>query len=445
MNFTLYLIAQRGKKIEQYPDDFTAQRFRDACAGVSGARLSVWPQDGVMYYAYACAMPESDVFGLVLGLKDVVIERPKKLFEVLSEFVSSQMPKRGNVICYGEDGRLNFAKQKFASDTDAYFSLHRELEKLLTSKKNVLGVANRNIAGRRAPSEKLTFGLSASDYAIMRVLSDGDSWVVIDDDTEAFGGDHTYTVIQGLREQISQRDDSIAEKNKQIQSLEHSRKQYRFVIGLLGVILLGAIGLYTLNKNLKDTEESLDKANQSIEHYRSELIAANFDIERRIDTIGALRFDILCLDSAYNGLSQAKRADSLYAIRMLNERDSRITRLQDDLSLAVRKQAQSQSEAEKAKRRLRNLTTRMSAYPFLVKTISRSGNTLYINYSAASDNRSEIEIRCYSRNGYLDKSTHNMSVEAGEHSCSLSDVKSLHKADYIVMYYNGRIIGGGWF
>lgn len=433
-----------GKSFEAYPLDDKADYLKSFCTDVDGNALAMWTEHGIMFYYSIFKLPNDSVFGLLLSFKDMVITRPRALLKIMSGIVIDQMPKRGKILQYSATGDLVFVNNNFADDPQAIDGLRSEVHKTLTLKGREIGCKTMALPALSSPKDVVAVSATEDYSSIQNFIFTQRNAVVIS--TEAtYTSDATYAVISGLQAKIQEKEAELDSRAETIKQLERSRKQYRFVLVLLGILLAAGIGLYKLNGTLTATEHSLSQANDSISDYRVRLSDANDTISARERHIGQLNIENGILQDKNHSLSQAKTNDSLRQEGIIQSLHSDISNLeysQNNLRATLSKTENELSRANSKNRKLKSLT---NCYPFFATGFSKAGSTLYISYNAAESKTAQIEIRCFTQNSYVDKYTTTVSVKEGSGKLTINSVKGLSSAQYIVIYYGGLIIAGGWF
>lgn len=444
MNFSLHITSLSGKSFEAYPLDDKTDYLKSFCTDVDGNALAMWTEHGLMYYYSIFKLPNDSVFGLLLSFKDMVITRPRALLKIMSGIVIDQMPKRGKVLQYSTSGDLVFVNSNFADDPQAIDGLRSEIHKTLTQKGREIGCKTMALPALSSPKDVVAVSATEDYSSIQDFIFTQRRAVVIS--TEAtYTTDATYSIIFGLQSQIQEKEAELDKQSETIKQLERSRKQYRFVMVLLGILLAAGIGLYKLNGTLTATEHSLSQANDSISDYRVRLSNANDTITARERHIGQLNIENGILQDKNQSLAHAKTNDSLRQEGIIQSLHSDISNLeysQNSLRTTLSKAESVLNRVNSQNRKLKSLT---ASYPFLATGFSKAGSTLYISYNAPATKSATIEIRSFTATSYIDKYTTTVSVKEGSGKLTISSVKGLSSAQYIVIYYNGLIVAGGWF
>lgn len=444
MNFSLHITSLSGKSFEAYPLDDKADYLKSFCTDVDGNALAMWTEHGIMYYYSIFKLPNDSVFGLLLSFKDMVITRPRALLKIMSGIVIDQMPKRGKILQYSATGDLVFVNNNFADDPQAIDGLRSEVHKTLTLKGREIGCKTMALPALSSPKDVVAVSATEDYSSIQNFIFTQRNAVVIS--TEAtYTSDATYAVISGLQAKIQEKEAELDSRAETIKQLERSRKQYRFVLVLLGILLAAGIGLYKLNGTLTATEHSLSQANDSISDYRVRLSDANDTISARERHIGQLNIENGILQDKNHSLSQAKTNDSLRQegiIQSLHIDISNLEYSQNNLRATLSKTENDLSRANSKNRKLRSLT---EVYPFLATGYSKAGSTLYISYNAPIAKSSKIVIKFFTTSAYIGSYTTTVSVKEGSGKLTFSDDSLIGRANYMLIYYGSLIIGGCWF
>jgi len=236
MNFSLHITSLSGKSFEAYPLDDKVDYLKSFCTDVDGNALAMWTEHGLMYYYSIFKLPNDSVFGLLLSFKDMVITRPRALLKIMSGIVIDQMPKRGKILQYSTSGDLVFVNSNFADDPQAIDGLRSEIHKTLTQKGREIGCKTMALPALSSPKDVVAVSATEDYSSIQDFIFTQRRAVVIS--TEAtYTTDATYAIIFGLQSQIQEKEAELDKQSETIKQLERSRKQYRFVMVLLGILL----------------------------------------------------------------------------------------------------------------------------------------------------------------------------------------------------------------
>lgn len=276
MNFSFYFLGTPEGRYSQYPDDYTALTLVGLQERMAGARLVIYREMDLVHYAYTERLGNNSIIGFCLIFNKARIQKPRQLIRLFRFIIEKRLVESGEVIKYTDDGELRFKVRSMSECIKEYDRLKGFLNSEFENNASKYDIEpiTTTYNGVRSTGE---LDRNASDGQIV-ALTNQHNKVIVDDDN---GIEHGYIpqVIASLREQNQKANEEIARLQEANANLERKKKQYSFVILLAFIILGCGIGLLFLNDNLKNTQEELTEANQTIFNKNHKISELNEQIE----------------------------------------------------------------------------------------------------------------------------------------------------------------------
>lgn len=427
MNFSLSVLSLANDAVDSYPCNDETAFFADYLSQLSGRQLVIVAREGILYYAYFRPLDECN-FGLVVGVKDVRAQNPGKLFDVLDNFVSRTMPASGRVICYDDRGNLGLANVDFSDNVEAYTALYELLSSTLQKSERRVQWKSESTNFMPANHGTEDVALGAASPKVYDIINKGKIAVIHAGDNYCV--DATEKTMHNLRDSLTERETQIAELSDEVHRLERTRKQYRNVLILFALLLLGGVGLYIQHETLKTTGEKLRLTGDSLQ-------IKTVEAEKLVGQVALQRDSISGLTASYAALTVSKRQDSLNFRYRSDSLKTVIWEKSDSLSTEKRL-------ANQFKRRYDDVLIYSSGYPMFVKTLSSRGASLYITYNCIKSGHKEIFVVLYKNDNEAGRAHVSTTLESGiNKELKINDIMDLTNADFAIVECDGKVIGGG--
>lgn len=303
MNFKLYIFGE-SSGYKQYPDDSNSfkEHFKYQ---QSNSSLYIQRKADLVYYVYSQKIDKekNSFLGFCIVFNGVYIKNFKNAFAIF-EKIYSDCILSGKLFRLGENGKIGYATDDFASQTEEYDRLvsvfNDELEK-----KNRILFAQLPKTYKMGQGSKV-FSMSDSPELIAEGISVYDS-VSISNNNNNEDLDYVGRMIQQLYSENKKLKTEYEILNKQ-------KKQYRWVAILSICVIASLIGLYFLNDNLSGI---ISNQNSTISNLELTIANKNSEITSLCDTLSQER-----------GVIRQKNSE----IRLLN---TNLTTYKDSLKLSL--------------------------------------------------------------------------------------------------------------
>ena len=276
MKATVYIFGNFADGYSQYPDNYTRDLFAKISKTRKGATELVYHRENSLtYYIYTREISRvaNTFIGLCYVFNDILIADFSYLFDIFEDTITNIVVK-GELLEFTNEGNLTTKVNQLYSNTE-------ELQRVadyLNSKLTTLGKyaeklppANYAISNTEWKSYSIDNIAEVKsvlkDYSNIRVIK-GENY-----DTEALKGyaqklKTQYTQIKTLTKEITKHKDEIAK-------LKRQKKQIKWVIFLLILIIIGGIGFYFYAQDklqiIQDKSDTIYNLNNQIEEHNNHI------------------------------------------------------------------------------------------------------------------------------------------------------------------------------
>lgn len=406
MNFKLYIFGE-SSGYKQYPDD--SNSFKEYFKyQQSNSSLYIQRKADLVYYVYSQKIDKekNSFLGFCIVFNGVYIKNFKNAFAIF-EKIYSDCILSGKLFRLGENGKIGYATDDFASQTEEY-------DRLVSVFNDELEKRNRTLFAQLPKTYKMgqgskVFSMADSPELIADGISVYDS-VSISNNSNNEDLDYVGRMLQQLYSENKKLKTEYEILNKQ-------KKQYRWVAILSICVIACLIGLYSLNDNLSGI---ISNQNTTISNLESTIANKNSEITSLCDTLSQER-----------GVIRQKNSE----IRLLN---TNLTTYKDSLKLSLERNDELSDKLSEQESKFYSIK---NTFPINITNIEigntyydgtpetdygntiNSSNTMFlaprITYTGINTGRSiNLKIRWYRPNG---------TMSSGDYSPSgFSQQKSLY-------------------
>lgn len=290
MKATVYIFGNFADGYSQYPDNYTRDLFAKISKTRKGATELVYHRESALtYYIYTREVSRSanTFIGLCYVFNDIMITDFSYLFDIFEDTITNIVVK-GELLEFTNDGNLTTKINQLYTNTE-------ELQRVadyLNSKLTTLGKyaeklppANYAVSNTEWKSYYIDniaeVRMVLKDYSNIRIIK-GENY-----DTEALKGyaqqlKTQHTQIKTLTKEISNQKDEIAK-------LKRQKKQIKWVIFLLVLIIMGCITFYLYAQDkiqiIQDKSETIDDLNNTVLQQNEYISALQKDSARLSTTL----------------------------------------------------------------------------------------------------------------------------------------------------------------
>lgn len=278
MNCSVYIFGELSSGYTQYPEDSSSNVLKTLYRHCKAPTQIVIHRDGsLMLYCYIRKLDDEKYLGFCIAVNGYYLSKTDVLFS-LFESTMEKIASQGVLIHFTENGTL----------TTNIGTLRDEEEELESLTENLrIGFEGfRNIS---KPLPQTDYGI-AKDSIKEHCISDGVQDIVRASYSYGFTyiyKDEDYDTVRmnsykGVLSRLNEENKALKEKNLELQEenrkVLHQKKQYRYVLTLMVLILFCGVGLFFLNDSLKNTQAHLKQANRTISNKNNTIANLNNEV-----------------------------------------------------------------------------------------------------------------------------------------------------------------------
>lgn len=275
MNSSVYIFGELSSGYTQYPEDSSSNVLKTLYRHCKAPTQIVIHREGsLMHYCYIRKLDNDKYFGFCIAVNGYYVSKIDVLFS-LFENTMEKVVSQGVIIHFSENGTL----------TTSIVTLRDEEEELESLTEN-LRIGFEGFRKISKPLPRTDYGI-AKDSIKEHCMSDGVQDIVRASYSYGFTyiyKDEDYDTVRmnsyrGVLSRLNEENKVLKEKNLELQEenrkVLHQKKQYRYVLVLMLMILGCGAGLFFLNDNLKSTKANLEQANQTISNKDNTIVSLN--------------------------------------------------------------------------------------------------------------------------------------------------------------------------
>lgn len=411
-----YIFCDGGKGYRQYPNDHSEKFLKQFCTeSQTSHQIAVHRDGNLMYYAYSYRNSNQELYGLCVVCGEICVKL-KSLYDYFQEALNVVAIK-GVLFKYNASGEIILNVSDFISEKGETEEVFREIKSNLDKRR----------FWETLPPEDYSIPL---DSKIVFSFDENEQAQIVD----ATRHYHTVLVtmenpiptsfsmtVKKLNSEKAQLQKELETRHEEIQNLSRQKKQYKTVVLLALLLLVGSIvtAIIISNKNT-DIENKVT------------------EIESLYETKQNLETNIMQLNSSIEDLNDRNsRLESSYQLE-----HSRYIEAQSNYEEA-------QYNYEEAQSNYDYLTDKISSrQPFFITntSFSFSSGWFEMTYFGVREGNYTIRINVYAENGNRVRSDtfSNYHFEEGAHSKSFYVTSSLNSGAwyYFEVCIDNIIIGG---
>ncbi len=290
-----YIFCDGSDGYRQYPKDHSEKFLKSFCTeSKSQHQIAVHRDGNLMYYAYSYRKTEQELLGLCVVTGELCL-KPQVLFEFFQEIVND-VARKGVLFQFDDDGSVKLNTYDFISEKGEVEELFRNIKAGLDKKR----------FWEELPSEDYSIAL---DARVVFAFKEEEQSKIVDairhyhnvyitlENPVPTSFSMTVMRLNAEKKQLQIESENL---NKEIIELSRQKKQYKTVVLLAAVLLIGTIitAIIISNKNtdienkaneielLYDTKHGLES---EIDHLESNINQLNNDIDTLNNRISELQ------------------------------------------------------------------------------------------------------------------------------------------------------------
>ena len=279
---------------KQMPDDYLASEIAGFQKGLKGSRLVILRKMNLMHYIYMEKIDATKFIGFCLIFNKAYVARPKQLITLFKYLIEDYLLNKGDILRYSSQGELQYVIDSFSQNTERY----RQLNLLINERfENQIALYGINELTTTFNGEH-TMRIVSADVEENQMLQMAFSYntLIIDDNVGMEQG-YIPKIMADLKGQVNSLNREIGALTQQNEKLKRQKKQFKWVVVLLIVILIGIIlfVVYAQNKTLiiEGQSDEIASLNDVIIDRNKEIIGLNLHMD-------TLRMDSIRLSTALN-------------------------------------------------------------------------------------------------------------------------------------------------
>lgn len=310
MNFGLYILGTPKGIYGQYPDDYTAEIYKELITGVQGSRLIVHRDKYLAHYIYAENLGEERIFGFSVVFNSATIRRPG-LWASYCHSVLEELLSVGKYLTYDGDCNVDFAVEEFCDCPEEYERV-------------------RIVVGREMSTHPHRYGISANEKPVSCIkevrcvsmdedeqtivsLSEKYSTVILDDKLTLKDG-YLNRLIATLKEENLQAQKDIDVLRKEL----NLRKRQTWAVAIMSfLVIAGMAGAWFAQRY---HETTVSQKNEEIQTLNEILSVQKTLVAQKSDSLLLLKVKI----TSKNRELKAKESTIRKQASQISEKNRRI-------------------------------------------------------------------------------------------------------------------------
>ena len=238
MNFNLYIIGNPNGIYKQMPDDYIASEISGFQKGLKGSRLVIMRKMNLMHYIYMEKIDASKFIGFCLVFNKAYIARPKQLIALFKYLIEDYLLNKGDIIRYSQKGELQYVIDSFSQNTERYRQINFLIKERFETQTALYGISELTaIFNGEHTSRNVSIGLEENQLLQMSFSYN----TLIIDDSVGINQGYIPKIISNLREQVDNLTSKIGLLTQENEKLKRQKKQFKLVLILLSLIIIGII------------------------------------------------------------------------------------------------------------------------------------------------------------------------------------------------------------
>lgn len=336
MNFNLYIFGNPNGKYSQIPKDYLASDIIDYQSGLKGARLIIMRRMDLMHYIYMEKFNAANYIGFCLIFNRAYILHPKKLCSLFKDIIEDYFVRNGDIIRYSKDGNLLYNVSSLGGNMFRYQKTFELINDALENKSEEYGVKElKSIFNGEHSSRTISFTIPEEQIVQMSLSYN----TLVIDDSEYQSEAYIPKVIAGLNDKVALLTKQNAQLHQQNEILNRQKKQMKWVLVLLSVILVGCLIFYNYAQNKKREIQSITDENIHLDSVivdkNNNISSLNSSIKSLNDSISSLKTDIKEKNSTIRTLNTSMeklKADSIKSANELSKKSEQIYKVKQKIS-----------------------------------------------------------------------------------------------------------------
>lgn len=260
-----YLFSQVSGIYHQYTTDYSETFLKQFCSNCFAPDQIAIHRDGnLIYYAYAHKNSESELYGICIVCGEICLNL-QWLYEYFQKALEASAGK-GVLFRYDEQGQIRKNVDKFSSEVAEVDNLFREIREDINKRQSYWEVLPTEDFSIPLDS-KISFAFNEDEKGkITDAIRHYHNVIVTMDSTSPSSFAKT---VERLNSENSQLQEEKERLENEIESLSKQKKQYKWVIVLSILVVLGLIAILFFNQNVNELNNKLAKQEHSVDSLKN--------------------------------------------------------------------------------------------------------------------------------------------------------------------------------
>lgn len=260
-----YLFSQVSGIYHQYTTDYSETFLKQFCSNCFASDQIAIHRDGnLIYYAYAHKNSGSELYGICIVCGEICLNL-QWLYEYFQKALEASAGK-GVLFRYDEQGQIRKNVEKFSSEVAEVDNLFREIREDINKRQSYWEVLPPEDFSIPLDS-KISFAFNEDEKGkIIDAIRHYHNVIVTMDSTSPSSFAKTIERLNSENSQLQEEKERLENK---IESLSKQKKQYKWVIVLSILVVLGLIVIFFFNQNVNDLDNKLAKQELSVDSLKN--------------------------------------------------------------------------------------------------------------------------------------------------------------------------------
>lgn len=395
MNCEVYVFGKLSSGYTQYPEDTSSQIFQNIHTKVKApSQLIIHRDEALMYYIYLRFLDADKYIGLAIQINNYYFTSPLELFPLFEKEIE-RLVEKGVILNFNSNAVITSNLVRMNDEEEEVLTSLEEFKRVINTIGGVKKLPTVNY-GFSIHSQKI-FSIEENNEDITKATYNYGSVIILKErDYDTVRVNSFRSIIRNLNADIKKLVKETQELKEQNLKIKREKKQFTKLVWLIVFLIIAGIGAYILYLNLNQTKDLLYDANKSIN-------LKNAQIEEDTQRIAVLQDSVADLSNLYSNTVE---------------------------------------ENKKLEKALETINKNM---PFVITNIDVSSTNVTFDYYAYETRDLDITLKAVNEStSSVYSNSHNLTFYKGGGHKTLYFDRTLNSSYYyyIVIMYNGKIIGG---
>lgn len=307
--FSIFGIPSTGH-LTRYPVWGDADPLKKGAERTKCSLLLIDRAERIMTYTYFQRLEKDELVGIRISVNDMEFTKPKALMGFLSHIIS----------ILNSDGKIvrtkTTPKVKIVFDENALLSNEGYFSHIVSLvghafEHSPLRFGIEKLHGN--PTSRIPEELSYSDSNSQIIARTYQTTHVIIINKDPFPPSYLYDIITSLDSSLKSARVNIDNLKAENTRLSRTKKQFKTVLILFGILICAGAGLYMLKGDLDNTKLNLESTSANLDDAKKTITKLNKDISNKNSIISDQRAKLNNARNIVSGMSQSMSLPSWYS------------------------------------------------------------------------------------------------------------------------------------